>query len=58
MHCWKARHLAERWLEKGMPPTIRRFDARVDDFGGTLRVELVRDKRRKDKLVTFLCPTA
>ena len=54
MRCWRARHLAERWLEQGMPSTIRGFEARVDDFGGTLRVELVREKRHRDKLVTFL----
>ena len=39
-----------------MPPAIRRFDARVDDFGGTLRVELARRGRHKHQLVTFLHP--
>ncbi len=56
MPCRKARRLAERWSERGMPPAIRRFDARVDDFGGTLRVELERKKRHKHQLVTFLHP--
>ena len=54
MPCWKARRLAARWSERGMPPAIRRFEARVDDFGGTLRVELERKKRHKHQLVTFL----
>jgi hypothetical protein len=38
-----------------MPAEIRRFDAHVEDFGGTLRVELLRRHGRdKEKLVTFL----
>lgn len=56
MPCTKARRLAERWSQREMPPAIRRFDARVDDFGGTLRVELVRRWRHKAQLVTFLHP--
>jgi Tol biopolymer transport system component len=56
MPCRKARRLAERWSEQGMPPASRRFDARVDDFGGTLRVELARCARHKQQLVTFLHP--
>lgn len=54
MPCGKARRLAERWSERGMPPAINRFNVRVDDFGGTLRVELERSKRHKHQLVTFL----
>jgi Tol biopolymer transport system component len=55
--CPKSRRLAERWSERGMPPSIRRFDARVEDFGGTLRVELVRRHgHHKQQLVTFLHP--
>ncbi|HWM11683.1 MAG TPA: hypothetical protein VNO82_20160 [Solirubrobacteraceae bacterium] len=56
MYCWKARRLAARWSERGRPDAIRRFDAHVEDFGGTLRVELVHRARRKEKLVTFLHP--
>jgi len=57
LHCAKARRLAERWSGRGMPDSIRRFDAVVDDFGGTLRVELVRRHgRRGEQLVTFLHP--
>jgi TolB protein len=57
LRCARARRLAERWSERGMPPSIRRFDALVVDFGGTLRVELVRRSRRhREQLVTFLHP--
>jgi Tol biopolymer transport system component len=56
MPCSKARRLADRWSRRGMPPSIRRFDAQVDDFGGTLRVELERRGWRKEQLVTFLHP--
>ena len=56
MPCAKARRLAERWSERQMPPAIRRFEARVDDFGGTLRVELLRRKRHTEQLATFLHP--
>ena len=58
MPCAKATRLAERWSEGGMPTAIRRFDAIVEDFGGTLRVELVRRHGRppKEQLVTFLHP--
>jgi TolB protein len=57
LRCAKATRLAKRWIDRGMPPSIRRFDALVDDFGGTLRVELVRRRGRdKEQLVTFLHP--
>jgi len=58
MPCAKAARLAERWSDLGMPTAIRRFDAIVEDFGGTLRVELVRRHGRppKEQLVTFLHP--
>jgi TolB protein len=58
MPCAKATRLAERWSDRGMPTAIRRFDAIVEDFGGTLRVELVRRHGRppKEQLVTFLHP--
>ena len=58
MPCSKARRLVERWTRRGMPPAIRRFDAYVEDFGGTLRVELVRRGRHKHQLGTFLHPRA
>jgi Tol biopolymer transport system component len=55
--CAKATRLAKRWSERGMPPSMRRFDVLVDDFGGTLRVELVRRYgRHHEQLVTFLHP--
>jgi Tol biopolymer transport system component len=57
MPCAKATRLAERWSDRGMPSEIRRFDALVEDFGGTLRVELVRRHGHdKEQLVTFLHP--
>jgi Tol biopolymer transport system component len=57
MPCAKATRLAERWSERSMPSEIRRFDALVADFGGTLRVELVRRHGHdKEQLVTFLHP--
>lgn len=56
MPCTKARRLAERWSQRQMPPAIRRFEAHVDDFGGTLRVELLRRKRHTEQLATFLHP--
>jgi len=59
MPCAKATRLARRWIEHGMPNSIRRFDALVEDFGGTLRVELVRRYgRHKEMLVTFLLTPA
>jgi TolB protein len=59
MPCAKATRLARRWIERGMADSIRRFDAFVEDFGGTLRVELVRRHGRdKEKLVTFLLTPA
>jgi TolB protein len=57
MPCVKARRLAERWGESGSPAALRQLEARVADFGGTLRVELVRRAgHRNEKLVTFLHP--
>jgi Tol biopolymer transport system component len=44
------------WQAIPAAETGRRFDARVDGFGGTLRVELVRRGRHKEQLVTFLHP--
>jgi Tol biopolymer transport system component len=59
MPCAKATRLAWRWIERGMPDSIRRFDAFVEDFGGTLRIELVRRHgRNKERLVTFLLTPA
>jgi hypothetical protein len=59
MPCAKATRLARRWIERGMPDSIRRFDALVEDFGGTLRVEFVRRHgRHKEMLVTFLLTPA
>jgi TolB protein len=57
LRCTKARRLAERWSERGMPPELRRYAAHVEDFGGTLRVELIRRQgHRNEELVTFLHP--
>jgi Tol biopolymer transport system component len=57
LRCSRARRIAERSSGRGMPDHLRRFDAFVQDFGGTLRVELVRRSgRRNEKLVTFLHP--
>jgi Tol biopolymer transport system component len=57
MPCAKATRLARRWSERGMPNSIRGFEALVEDFGGTLRIELLRRHGRdKEKLVTFLHP--
>jgi Tol biopolymer transport system component len=55
LSCKKARSLAARWLRPARRG-LGRFDARVDDYGGTLRVQLTRDGRcrAKDRLVAFI----
>ena len=55
MPCTKARRLVLRWSTHR---ALRHFDGLVEDFGGTLRVELVRGKRHEQQLVTFLHPSA
>lgn len=42
LSCRKARTLANRWAQSGLPPRLQKFVADVDDYGGTLRVVLQR----------------
>jgi TolB protein len=51
--CRQARGLARRWVAAGRPPRVRGYAATATDFGGTLRVELRRDRAWR-KLVAFL----
>jgi dipeptidyl aminopeptidase/acylaminoacyl peptidase len=52
--CRQARSLAERWTAAGRPARVRRFRARADDYGGTLRVLLTRGEGDRRRLVAFL----
>jgi hypothetical protein len=59
--CPRALRLVRAWLT-GQRRVLRHYDATVDDFGGTKRVQLIRDHhgrdrkngRDREKLVVFL----
>jgi Tol biopolymer transport system component len=52
--CKQALALAARWTKTGRPARVRRFRARVDDYGGTRRVVLTRGDGERRRLVVFL----
>jgi dipeptidyl aminopeptidase/acylaminoacyl peptidase len=52
--CGQALSLAALWATAGRPARVRRFRARVDDYGGTRRVVLTRGAGERRRLVAFL----
>jgi len=52
--CKQALALAARWRTTGRPARVRRFRARVDDYGATRRVVLTRGDGERRRLVAFL----
>ena len=58
LDCSQSRALARRWLQAGLPRTVRGYGAVAGGFGGVRRVELRRDDDGRRRLVTFLYRSA